>query len=367
MKNRFPEIKKNFGFGCMRMQTKGDDVDHDEFRKMIDTFMENGFNYFDTARIYFDGKSEIALRKCLTSRYPRESYVLTDKLSYNFFKCKEDIEPCLNAQLADCGVEYFDFYLMHAQSSRSYDHYKNNGAYEEAFRLKEAGKIRHVGLSFHDNAEFLDKILTENPGIEVVQLQFNYVDYEDERVQSRLCYEVCVKHNKPVMVMEPVKGGQLVNMSEPMGKIIDDLGGGSRASYALRFAASFPNVIMVLSGMGNMEMVNDNIHTMKDFKPLNAQEMAALKKAAAVYHGEEQIPCTGCRYCVDGCPENIPIPDLFKAVNTAKLTGAAADLDNIPGGKAADCVKCGKCEKSCPQFLPIRALLRKLASAKQEG
>lgn len=364
MKNLFPEIKKNFGFGCMRMQTKGDDVDYDEFRQMIDIFMENGFNYFDTARIYFDGKSEIALRECLTSRYPRDAFVLTDKLSYNYFNCREDIEACLDAQLADCGVEYFDFYLMHAQSARSYEKYKSSGAYEEAFRLKEAGKIRHVGISFHDTAEVLDMILTENPGIEVVQLQFNYVDYDDSRVQSRLCYEVCVKHNKPVLVMEPVKGGQLVNMPEQMAKIVDGLGEGSRASYALRFAASFPNVIMVLSGMGNMDMVNDNVRTMKDFVPLNEHEMAELRKAAAIYWGEEQIPCTGCRYCVEGCPKEIKIPDLFAAVNAAKNTATAVDISAVAGGKPSDCIWCGKCEKTCPQFLPIRALLRKLAETK---
>ena len=360
----FPEIKKNFGFGCMRMQTKGDDVDYDEFCRMIDTFLENGFNYFDTARIYFNGKSEIALGKCLAARYPRESFVLTDKLSYKFFNCREDIEPCLDAQLADCGVDYFDFYFMHAQSARSYEHYKKNGAYEEAFRLKEKGKIRHVGMSFHDTADVLDMILTENPGIEVVQLQFNYVDFEDDRVQSRLCYEVCVKHGKPVMVMEPVKGGQLVNMSAPMAKIIDGLGSGSRASYALRFAASFPNVIMVLSGMGNMDMVNDNIRTMKDFVPLNEAEFSALKEAAAIYWGTEQIPCTGCRYCVAGCPKAIPIPDLFAAVNAAKNAGIEAEISKISGGKPEDCIWCGKCEKSCPQILPIRALLGKLKAKK---
>lgn len=361
MKDIFPEIKKNFGFGCMRMKNTDGVIDYDEFRQMIDVFMENGFNYFDTARIYFNGQSEIALRECLTSRYPRDTFVLTDKLSYNYFSCKEDVEPCLDAQLADCGVEYFDFYLMHAQSARSYEHYKNNGAYEEAFRLKKAGKIRHVGISFHDTAEVLDMILTENPGIEVVQLQFNYVDYEDDRVQSRLCYEACVKHGKPVMVMEPVKGGQLVNMSAPMAKIIDSLPGGSRASYALRFAAGFPNVIMVLSGMGSMEMMLDNIDTMNDPCPLNEKELAALQKAAAVYWGEEQIPCTGCRYCVDGCPQQILVPDLFAAANAAKNAEMKTDPDRIPGGKAADCVKCGKCEKSCPQFLPIRNLLRRLA------
>lgn len=361
MNQLFPEIKKNFGFGCMRMKMQGEAVDYEEFTKMVDTFMESGFNYFDTARIYIDGKSELALRDCLTSRYPREAFVLTDKLSPNCFQCREDIEPFLNSQLEACGVDYFDFYLMHAQSSRNYDHYKDNGAYEEAFRLKAAGKVRHVGISFHDSAEFLDKILTENPGIEVVQLQFNYVDYEDDRVQSRLCYEVCVNHGKPVLVMEPVKGGQLVNMPDPVGKIIDDLGGGSRASYAIRFAASFPNVIMVLSGMGSMAMMNDNISFMKDFRPLDDREMMALQKAAAIYRGEEQIPCTGCRYCVEDCPQQILIPDLFAAVNAAKNAGKTADLQNIPGGKAADCVKCGKCEENCPQFLPIRDLLRKLA------
>ena len=365
MKNLFPEIKKNFGFGCMRMQTKGDDVDYEEFCQMIDCFIENGFNYFDTARIYFDGKSEVALRECLTSRYPRESFVLTDKLTYKYFNCREDIEPFLDAQLLDCGVDYFDFYLMHSQCAEYYEHYKKCGAYEEAFRLKEIGKIRHVGLSFHDTADVLDQILTENPDIEVVQLQFNYVDYEDDRIQSKLCYEVCVKHNKPVIVMEPVKGGQLVDMPEKMAEIVDGLGEGSRASYALRFAASFPNVMMVLSGMGNMDMVKDNIRTMKDFKPLQEEEFAALKKAAAIYWGVEQIPCTGCRYCVEGCQKQIPIPDLFAAVNKEKTSGVAADLEAVPGGKAGECVHCCKCEKTCPQHLPIRALLSRMVPIKE--
>lgn len=358
--NMFPEIKKNFGFGCMRMKRKGDGVDHDEFCRMVDIFMENGFNYFDTARIYIDGKSETALRECLTSRYPREAYVLTDKLSPNSFKCKEDIEPFLDSQLEACGVDYFDFYLMHTQSRNNYSKYKDNGAYDEAFRLKKAGKVRHVGISFHDTAEFLDKILTENPEVEVVQLQFNYADYEDDQVQSRLCYEVCVKHGKPVIVMEPVKGGRLVAMSDTAGKILDDLGGGSRASYAIRFAASFPQVIMVLSGMGDASMVSDNVSYMKDFRPLDEKEMEAVKQVAAIIRNEDLIPCTGCRYCVDDCPKQILIPDLFKAVNTAKNAGVAADLSAVPGGKASDCIGCGKCEKNCPQFLPIRDLLRRL-------
>lgn len=361
MNQYFPEIRKNFGFGCMRLKMNGDQVDLKEFADMVDTFLANGFNYFDTARFYLNGNSELALKECLTSRYPRDAYVLTDKLSQNFFTCREDIEPLLDAQLAACGVEYFDFYLMHSQYSKNYDHYKKCNAYEEAFRLKEAGKIRHVGISFHDKADFLDMILTENPGIEVVQLQFNYVDYEDDHVQSRLCYEVCQKHGKPVIVMEPVKGGQLVNMSDAAGKVLDELNGGSRASYAIRFAAGFPNIIMVLSGMGSMEMMNDNISFMKNFEPLNDAELAAVRKVAAIYHGEEQIPCTACRYCVDGCPQEIAIPHLFAAVNKAKMNGDTADLSQIPGGNPADCVNCRKCEQICPQFLPIRALLRKIA------
>lgn len=362
MSNVFPELKKKLGFGCMRLKMNGEEVDHEELCRMVDIFLANGFNYFDTARPYIDGKSELALQECLTSRYPRAAYILTDKLSPNMFNCREDIEPMLDSQLQSCGVGYFDFYLMHAQSSRNYDHYKECGAYEEAFRLKDAGKIRHVGLSFHDSAEFLDKLLTENPRIEVVQLQFNYVDYEDERVQSRLCYEVCQKHGKPVFVMEPVKGGQLVNMPDAMGKILDELHGGSRASYAIRFAASFPNVEMVLSGMGDMAMMEDNISYMKDFRPLDEKEFAAIYKAAAIYRGEEQIPCTGCRYCVDECPQGILIPDLFAAVNSAKNAGVDADLNQVPGGKASNCVNCGKCEKNCPQFLPIRRLLRRLSN-----
>ena len=361
MNRFFPEMKKNFGFGCMRLKMNGDAVDMEEFCRMVDTFLENGFNYFDTASGYIGGLSEKALKEGLTSRHPRESYLLTNKLSPHLFQKQEDIAPVLDRQLEACGVDYFDFYLMHAQSSNNYQQYQDARAYETVWELKKTGKIRHMGISFHDSAEFLDKILTEHPQIEVVQLQFNYVDYEDDRVQSRLCYEVCQKHGKPVLVMEPVKGGSLVNMPDAAGKVLDELQGGSRASYAIRFAAGFPNVVMVLSGMGSMEMMKDNISFMKDFQPLDEKELEAVKRVAAIYHGEEQIPCTGCRYCVDGCPQQIPIPDIFAEVNQAKIKGVSADLDKIPGSKAADCIKCRKCEKVCPQFLPVRSFLRKLA------
>lgn len=246
----------------MRLPMKNGEVDYDEFSKMVDTFIENGFNYFDTAHGYVDGKSETALRECLTSRYPRDAYILTDKLSTHHFTKQEEIAPLFESQLEACGVEYFDFYLMHAQDANIYAKYKMLHAYETALEFKKKGKIKHFGISFHDKAAVLNQILTEYPQIEVVQIQFNYVDYEDASVESRKCYEVCEKHDKPVIVMEPVKGGSLVSLPENAKQILDNLHGGSPASYAIRFAASFPNIMMMLSGMGNMEK-NEEIYYVK--------------------------------------------------------------------------------------------------------
>ena len=214
MQSCFDKVKKNFGFGCMRLPMKGDEVDFEETGKMVDMFLASGFNYFDTAHGYIDGQSEIALKKCLTSRYPREAYILTNKLSGHYIEKNEDIRPFLQKQLEACGVDYFDFYLMHAQNKDLFARYKQIHAYETVMALRDEGKIRHFGISFHDKAEVLDQILTEYPQIEVVQIQFNYVDYEDPSVESRKCYEVCCKHGKPVIVMEPVKGGSLVNLPE---------------------------------------------------------------------------------------------------------------------------------------------------------
>ena len=219
-------IKKNFGFGCMRLPLKDGEVDLAETSRMVDYFLEQGFNYFDTAHGYLQGRSETALKACLTSRHPRDSYILTDKLTGTFFKTEADIRPFFQSQLEACGVDYFDFYLMHAQSAMFYQHFKKCRAYETAFALKAEGKIKHVGISFHDHAEVLEQILTDYPEIEVVQIQFNYVDYDDPAVQSRKCYEVCRRHGKPVLVMEPVKGGNLVNLPEEARKVLDELHGG---------------------------------------------------------------------------------------------------------------------------------------------
>ncbi|MCI8977093.1 Fe-S oxidoreductase [bacterium 1xD8-48] len=360
-------IKKNFGFGCMRLPMAGDKVDIPQTCRMVDEFLEAGFNYFDTAHGYLGGKSELALKECLTSRYPRDQYILTDKLTNFFFKKEEDIRPFFESQLKACGVDYFDFYLMHAQGTENFKFFKSCRAYEIAFELKAEGKVRHVGISFHDKADVLEQILTEYPQIEVVQIQFNYVDYDDLAVESRKCYEVCCRHNKPVIVMEPVKGGNLVNLPENAKAVFDELGSAGPASYAIRFAAGFPGIMMVLSGMSSMEQMLDNISFMKDFKPLNEKELEAVGKVQEIFRNMNLIPCTACRYCEAGCPKQIKIPDLFAVMNTKQIYhdwNADYYYNNVhtsPGRKASDCIKCGKCEKACPQHLHIRDLLADVA------
>lgn len=367
MKNTFPEIKGKLGLGCMRFPKKDGKIDCSELCSMIDAFIENGFNYFDTAHGYMRGESESTLKKCLTERYPRESYVLADKLSTMHFEKKEDIRPLFEKQLSACGVEYFDFYLMHSQNTALYEKYMHCEAYEVALELKNEGKFKHLGISFHDEAKLLDKILTEHPEIEIVQLQLNYLDFEDSAIQSRLCLEVCEKHGKPVIVMEPVKGGSLVNLPDEAKAVFDALGGGSYASYAIRFAAGFDSVVTVLSGMSSYEQMLDNISYMKDFKPLSDAELSAIDEVAKIFKSKNTIDCTGCRYCVDGCPMNIAIPDVFACLNSRKLFKSwnseyyYSDVCTKNKGKASDCIGCGACEKICPQKLKISELMKIVA------
>ena len=358
-------IKRNFGFGFMRLPMKDDQVDTVEVKRMVDAFIDAGFNYFDTAHGYLDGKSEVAIRECLTDRYDRDKYVLANKLSDWLFKTEADVRPYFENQLKICGVDYFDFYLFHALNRNSYLKHKECNSFSIISDLKKEGKIRHIAMSFHDTADVLDMILSEQPEIEVVQLQINYLDYDDPTVQSKACYDVAVKHGKKVIVMEPVKGGALVNLPPDAVSVFAELGTKAPVSYALRYAASYPEVFMVLSGMGNMDMVSSNIETMYPFVPLNEKEVEATDRVREIIRQYNQIPCTKCRYCTEVCPKHVPIDELFKVYNEyalARITRKDASGKFLEFEiKASECIECGKCEKICPQSINIRERLKKIS------
>ncbi len=364
--------EKKLGFGCMRLPVIDGDmerIDDELFCKMVDTFMEQGFTYFDTAYPYHNQKSEGAVKRCLVDRYDRYKFYLADKMPMWSAKEYADYERLFAEQLERCGVEYFDFYLLHALYGERYEEGVKLGAFDFIQKMKAEGKIKHAGFSFHDTADVLDKILTEHPEMEFVQLQINYYDWESENVQSRKCYEVAVKHGVPIIVMEPVKGGTLASLAPQAAAVLDELNpNASYASFAVRYAASLENVFMVLSGMSGYEQLLDNTSYMKDFVPLSEEEQAGITKVVEELAKLPTIPCTKCRYCVDGCPQKINIPGLFQAYNNVIQFGDNAVSrrryeDAISErGLASACVECGLCEEQCPQHLEIRSLLKDVAN-----
>lgn len=375
--------EKKLGFGLMRLPlidpadtTK---IDYDQVQKMADRYLEAGFNYFDTAAPYHNfGNSEIAFRECVAKRHPRNSYTLTDKLSFFIVQKAEELEDFFTGQLERCGVEYFDYYLLHSMNKAYLDLAEQIGAFDFVQQKKAAGKIRHMGFSFHDKADVLEEILTRHPEMEYVQLQLNYVDWESNDVQSQLCYETAVRHGKQVLVMEPVKGGLLADSLPQEAKALlkASAPNASLASWAIRFAASLPNVTMVLSGMSNPEQMADNLSFMDSFQPLTEKEHQIIQQATEIILAKETIACTGCRYCVDGCPQQIAIPDYFKLMNDIAKFGegqiarsksfynhytAPVESGGMGLGKASACIQCHQCESHCPQHLSIINYLKDTA------
>ena len=364
---------KKLGFGFMRLPLLDEkdpaSIDMERTKQLVDTFIEKGFNYFDTAWMYCGGKSQSALKEALVLRYPREKFLLTTKLSSYLLKTAEDRDRIFNEQLEQTGVEYFDCYLLHNVNSRSIETFESLDCFSWLEEKKAQGKTKAIGFSYHDGPELLDRILTDHPCVQVVQLQLNYLDWESAGVQSRRCYEVARKHNKAILVMEPVKGGKLADVPLEVEELFrskePDM---SIPSWAIRFAAGLDGVEMVLSGMSNMEQVLDNTGYMSDFKPLTEEEVALVHRAAAIINGETVIPCTACDYCTVECPKEIPIPRYFALYNTdvrEKTTGwsvQAAYYENYTScmGKPDDCISCGKCEEICPQHLSIRTYLKQV-------
>ncbi len=368
---------KKLGFGMMRLPiTNPEDpksVDMEQVCRMVDAFMDNGFTYFDTAYMYHGGESESIARRALVERYPRERFCLATKLPSFLLKEEGDQERIFAEQLQKCGVDYFDYYLVHSLNEKNYETVERLKSFAFVSAQKQAGKVRKMGFSFHDSAEVLDKILTEHPEVDFVQIQLNYLDWDHSAIQSGKCYDVCLRHNKQIIVMEPVKGGTL---ADPPARAAEKLSAAhpdwSAASWAIRFAASCPSVFMVLSGMSNMAQLSDNMSYMKHFEALGDAERAVLADVVQIFHEDIAVACTACRYCVDGCPKNIEIPKYFALYN-AEQADKKGDhqgfsihqnyYDNYTAlyGKASDCIRCRKCERICPQHIRIVEALKLVA------
>ena len=366
---------KKLGFGLMRLPTldKNDPskVDLEQLKQMVDLFLEKGFTYFDTAWMYNAFASEGAAKAALVDRHPRESFTLATKLHAGFFNSLEDRDKIFNAQLEKTGAGYFDYYLLHGIEAGFLPKFEELDCFHWLLDKREKGLVRHAGFSYHDSPELLDQILTKHPEMEFVQLQINYLDWESPWIQSRACYEVARRHNKPVIVMEPVKGGTLAQVPPEAERLFREREPSlSPASWAIRFAASLPGVMMVLSGMSSLSQMEDNLSYMEDFQPLTQEEQQLCFQAAEIINSQIAIPCTGCSYCTEGCPQRIAIPQYFSLYNedmrevaTKGWTINFSNYNTLTGsfGRAKDCIACGQCESVCPQHLPIIENLKKVS------
>ena len=357
------------GFGLMRLPLIDGKIDHEEVCKMVDLYMEAGLNYFDTAYVYHSGLSEVEAGEAIVKRYPRESFTLATKLPAWELKSKDDRDRIFNEQLRRAGVDYYDFYLLHSVEDGNIDVYEKLDCFTWGVNKKKEGKIKHFGFSFHGSPELLTKVLDAHPEVEFVQIQLNYADWTNPVVRSGQLYEILHERNIPMIIMEPVKGGSLAalkpQLEEKFKAVMPEA---SIASWAFRFVASLPGVMTILSGMTHIDQMQDNISTFTNFEPLSEEERAVVDDVRAIMLNIPLIGCTSCRYCCDGCPMHISIPDVFRAVNTMTLYNETfrpksfyRGLVSSGSGRASDCIGCGQCESVCPQHLPIIDLMRDAA------